>query len=65
MIRSLRWHERLLLQWLARSPRIDQILIVQMPGKSAAERQQQLAAMRFHQAAAHFEELYRGPAAGR
>jgi len=63
VIRSLLWYERLLLNWLARSPRIDQLLIVQMPGGSAAERQQQLAAIRLQQAAAHLEELYQGPAA--
>lgn len=38
MNRSLRWHERLLVQLLVRSPRIDALLILQMPGATAAER---------------------------
>ncbi len=65
MLRPLHWYERLLIRLLARSPRIDQILIVQMPGETAADRQQNMAAMRMQMAANQLEQLYQGPAADR
>lgn len=31
-MRPLRWYERLVLRWLARSPRIDLLTVMQFPG---------------------------------
>ena len=65
MLRPLHWYERLLIRFLARSPRIDQILIVQMPGETAAERQRNMAVMRMQMAANQLEQLYQAPPADR
>jgi hypothetical protein len=65
MIRPLRWYEQALVRLLSRSPRIDQILIVQVPGANAAERRQNTAALQLEMAANHFERLYQGPTADR
>lgn len=45
MDRTLRWYERLLVDLLVRSPRIDSILILQFPGKTPAERRAKTARM--------------------
>lgn len=45
MYKPLRWYERLLLAWLAKSDRIDLILITQFPGDRDARRQ---ALIRWH-----------------
>ena len=65
MLRPLRWYERLAIRFLARSPRIDQILIVQMPGETAAERQHNLTRLQQQQVIGQLEHLYQGPAADR
>lgn len=58
MDRTLRWHERLLVRLLLRSPRVDRILIVQVAGESAAERQQNAQQMMRELHRQQLEELY-------
>lgn len=45
MDRTLRWYERLVVQLLLRSPRVDSVVIMQMSGATAAERRVQAARM--------------------
>jgi hypothetical protein len=65
MLRPLRWHERLLLRLLARSPRIDQILILQYPCAMTAQQQQDAAELQRQIVNHHLEQLYQSPPAER
>lgn len=58
MLRPLRWYERMLLAFLARSPRIDMLLVCQLPGGSQ-DRKRLAARLRHEWQVDLLEEIYK------